>query len=464
MKNTGFFFLILFMTCFFLPAGSLAQPPSFVDLAKKLRPTVVNISTKKEVRSPSRPSPFPRGPRSPRDEFFEEFFEKFFEGQPMQQRPQRSLGSGFIISEDGYILTNSHVVEGADEVLVTLADGESKYTAEIKGLDQKLDIALLKIDAKRNLPVAQLGNSEELQIGEWVMAIGNPFGLEETVTAGIVSAKERVIGAGPYDDFIQTDASINPGNSGGPLFNMQGDVVGINTAIVAGGQGIGFAIPINAAKLIITQLREKGRVIRGWLGVTAQKMTPELAETFGLEEPTGALVSEVVEGSPAEKAGLQRGDIIVSFGGNEIKDVGDLPRVVASTPVGEKVPVKVRRNDQIMEMSVEVGELDDGAAESGGREGIPGKLGLSVSDITPEAQRYYRLESSEGALVISIDPAGPAAEADLRTGDLILEVNGKKITGASEFNSIAQEAPIGKTLRLLVRRGGSLFYTAITKE
>lgn len=382
----------------------------------------------------------------------------------MQQRPQRSLGSGFIISEDGYILTNSHVVEGADEVLVTLADGESKYTAEIKGLDQKLDIALLKIDAKRNLPVAQLGNSEELQIGEWVMAIGNPFGLEETVTAGIVSAKERVIGAGPYDDFIQTDASINPGNSGGPLFNMQGDVVGINTAIVAGGQGIGFAIPINAAKLIITQLREKGRVIRGWLGVTAQKMTPELAETFGLEEPTGALVSEVVEGSPAEKAGLQRGDIIVSFGGNEIKDVGDLPRVVASTPVGEKVPVKVRRNDQIMEMSVEVGELDDGAAESGGREGIPGKLGLSVSDITPEAQRYYRLESSEGALVISIDPAGPAAEADLRTGDLILEVNGKKITGASEFNSIAQEAPIGKTLRLLVRRGGSLFYTAITKE
>ncbi len=450
---------LLLQSLFFLSPAAAQNPPDFVAMAKQLKPSVVNISTTKMIQ-PRRPMmPGPQG----QDQLFQDFFEHFFGGMQQVPRKERSLGSGFIISKDGYILTNNHVVEGADEVKVTLDDGRN-FEAKVKGLDPKLDVALLKIDAGADLPAAQLGDSAKLQVGEWVMAIGNPFGLSETVTVGIVSAKERVIGAGPYDDFIQTDASINPGNSGGPLFDTDGKVVGINAAIVSGGQGIGFAIPINAAKLILPQLRETGHVTRGWLGVAVQELTPELAQSFGLKEAKGALISEVMENSPAAKAGLQRGDIILSFNGKPVENVSDLPRIVASTKVGEKVDMEIYRNGKKMEVPVTVGKLQE--AEAGGEKatGNSESLGLTVSDVTPDAQRYYRLERTQGALVTAVDPAGMASEANIKPGDLIVEVNGQEIANAQAFRQAVQQVKQGSTVRLLVQRGENLFYTTLPKK
>jgi serine protease Do len=312
---------------------------SFADLAEKLKPAVVNISTTKTVKSGGFRSPFGQG--SPFDRNFggEDFFERFFGDIPQRQFKQKSLGSGFIISHDGYIFTNNHVVEQADKILVKLSDGK-EYEAKVIGKDAKTDIALIKIKPSDNLPIVETGDSDKLRVGDWVIAIGNPFGLEQTVTAGIVSAKGRVIGAGPYDNFIQTDASINPGNSGGPLINLNGEVVGINTAIVASGQGIGFAIPINMARDVIPQLEKSGHVTRGWLGVGIQEVTPALAKSFGLKEEKGALVSQVSKGGPADKAGIEQGDVILEFDGKTIAEMKDLPRIVASTPVGRTVAVK----------------------------------------------------------------------------------------------------------------------------
>jgi serine protease Do len=456
-----FLFLIIVMSVPAIPSSAEPVPAGsidFVELAKQLKPAVVNISTTKTVRPRG---PMPPGPRSPQHDFFEEFFERFFQGEPRVPRKERSLGSGFFITEDGFILTNDHVVRDADEVMIRLVDGR-RFVATVRGLDPKLDLALLKIDVDEELPVARLGNSDGLQVGEWVMAIGNPFGLEQTVTVGIVSATGRVIGAGPYDDFIQTDASINPGNSGGPLFNMRGEVVGINTAIIAGGQGIGFATPINAAKAILTQLKEEGRVTRGWLGVAVQQMTEDLAASFGLEEARGALVSEVIKGSPAETAGFRRGDVILTFDGAEVTAVNDLPRIVAGTPVGKTVPVTVFRGGKILELTVTVSRLEE-PDELGPR--MPGEepspLGLTVSDITAEAMRYYNLERGQGALVTRVDPVGPAADAELRPGDIIIEVNGREIADAAGFRNVVGQAKKGQTLRLLVQRGDNLFYTTI---
>jgi serine protease Do len=446
----GFFFALPT-----LPAS--AQFPDFVELSQRLKPAVVNISTTKLVK-PGRP--MMPGPRSPQDEFFEEFFDRFFRGQP-QQRPQRSLGSGFIITADGFIITNNHVVEGADEITVRLTDGRS-FRAEIRGLDPMLDVALLKIDAA-DLPVAELGDSDKLQVGEWVLAIGNPFGLEETVTAGIVSAKERVIGAGPYDSFIQTDASINPGNSGGPLFNIQGKVIGINTAIVSTGQGIGFAIPINAANHVVAQLKEFGEVIRGWLGVGVQGLTEELAASFGLEDTRGALVSEVMENSPAAEAGLQRGDVIRAYSGRKVDQVSDLPRMVANTPVGERVQVSIVRDGKPMELQVTIARLEDERRRPEVPTVDPEALGLTVSDVTPEAMHLYGLQTDRGALVTDVDPAGVAAVAGIRAGDLLLEINGREIPNAAFFRQAVQGAQPGDSLRILVQRGDNLFFTALKK-
>ena len=318
------------------PTGPKVVKNGFVALAKRLTPSVVNISTTQKIREQGRrSSPFP-GFKSPFfDDFFGDDLERFFNGGPNgghREFKRQSLGSGFIINKSGYIITNYHVIEEASEIVVTLSESKVEYKAEVIGRDQKLDLALIKIKADSDLPTVKLGDSDSLEIGEWVMAIGNPFSLGGTVTVGIVSQKGRVIGAGPYDNFIQTDASINPGNSGGPLFNMNGDVVGINTAIVAGGQGIGFAIPVNMAKGVLGQLKEHGRVTRGWIGVSIQALTPELARSFGLKEPSGALVSSVNPGEPAESAGLKAGDIIVSFDSKKIGILSDLPRTVASTP------------------------------------------------------------------------------------------------------------------------------------
>lgn len=431
--------------------------PDFADLAVKLKPSVVNISTSKTIR-PQRPI-FPGQP-SPYEDFFEEFFERFFRGQP-SNRKERSLGSGFIISADGYILTNDHVVDGADVIKVRLADGR-EFNGSVQGLDPKLDLALVKIDVgEEKLPVAALGDSEKLKVGEWVMAIGNPFGLEQTVTVGIVSAKGRVIGAGPYDDFIQTDASINPGNSGGPLFNDSGEVVGINTAIVAGGQGIGFAIPINAAKDIIPQLRETGHVVRGWLGVTVQEVTDDLAESFGMDKARGALITDVQVNSPAQKAGLQRGDVILEVNGQPLANLGDLPKMVASLPVGTKARLTLFRDGRKKGVDVTIGTRD-GEQEATGPDKAKAEtsLGVSVGDITPEIVSRYRLSVERGVLITAIEPEGPAVEK-LRAGDVIIELNGKPVASVSALRDLLADIGDGRVVRLLVQRREQTLYTTV---
>jgi len=454
-------FLLVALLTFGWAASAAAQPPDFVSLAEQLKPAVVNIGTAKTVKPKA---PMYPGPQGPGGDMFEEFFERFFRNAPQSPHKQRSLGSGFIISQDGYILTNDHVVDGADEIKVKLSDGR-EFTGEIRGLDPKLDLALIKIDAGEDLPVARLGDSEEIKVGEWVMAIGNPFGLEQTVTVGIVSAKGRVIGAGPYDDFIQTDASINPGNSGGPLFNMQGEVIGINTAIVAQGQGIGFAIPVNMAKQIIPQLRDEGRVTRGWLGVTVQALNKELAESFDLDTTHGALVNEVIKDSPADKAGLKRGDIIVEYDGKQVDELNDLPRLVAATPVDETVKVKVFRDGKELTIKVKIGRLDDGeVALAADDEETGGALGLTVANVTPELAERYSLESDQGILITKIDPEGPAAEANLRVGDLVVEADGKEVGSVKEFEELVGKMKSGKVLRLLIQRRATLLYTTVTLE
>jgi serine protease Do len=441
-------------------AFAQATVPNFVELAKKDKPTVVNISTAKVVKPQV---PFQRSPRSPfgRDPF-EEFFGRFFENTPQRPYTSRSLGSGFIISADGYILTNYHVVAGADEIKVKLSDAR-EFKGEVKGWDDKLDLALVKIDAKDHLPVAVLGDSDATEVGEWVIAIGNPFGLGQTVTTGIVSAKERVIGSGPYDDFIQTDASINPGNSGGPLINARGEVIGINTAIVAGGQGIGFAIPINMAKTIISQLKEKGKVTRGWLGVVIQPITPELAKSFGLKSEAGALVSEVVKDSPAQKAGLKSGDIITEFNGKKIQEMNELPRQVASTPVGKKVKVRILRKGKAEVKTVTIEPLKEGAAE-GQVTVAQDKIGLTVADLTPALATRLGVKATSGVVVTEVKPGGLAEEGGIATGDIIKEIDGIAVTGVADFEKAVSAHKKGDILRLLMQRGDTALYVALTIE
>jgi serine protease Do len=443
-------------------APAFAAPaPDFAALAEQLRPAVVNISTAKTIKPRS---PAYRAPQQPGRDLFEDFFERFFRDMPQSPHRERSLGTGFVISEDGYILTNDHVVDGADEIKVKLSDGRI-FSGTIKGVDPKLDLALIKIDAGKQLPVAKLGDSDKLRIGEWVMAIGNPFGLEQTVTVGIVSAKGRVIGAGPYDDFIQTDASINPGNSGGPLFNVQGEVVGINTAIVAGGQGIGFAIPVNMAKQIVPQLRDDGKVTRGWLGVMVQPLSEELAQSFGLDRVRGALVSEVVKGSPAERGGVKRGDVIVSFDGQAVDERNDLPKIVAATRVGKTVKVVVFRDGKEHELKVEVSRMAEEGEQPVAKDDAGGKLGLAVSTLNPELARRYGIDpESRGVLVTAIDPGSSAANANLRPGDLIVEVDGREVDSVKAFEAATGRVAKDTVLRLLVQRRETLFYTTVRAD
>jgi serine protease Do len=377
---------------------------------------------------------------------------------------QRSLGSGFIIDRDGYILTNNHVVEKTDEIKVTLAD-ESEFDAEIVGRDPKTDLALIRIQVERELVPLPLGDSEELQVGDWVVAIGNPFGLGNTVTAGIVSAKYRRIGAGAYDDFIQTDASINPGNSGGPLLNLSGEVVGINTAIFSqsgGNIGIGFAIPVNMAKDLIPQLRE-GKVVRGWLGVMIQKITPELQEKLDLKDDQGALVADVTQGGPAEKAGIQRGDVIVSFDDKPIEEMNDLPYIVATTPVGEKVDVVVIRDGKKKTIQVKVGEMEEEGAPMVASEQEP-ELGMVVKEITPELARRLDLDETEGLVIAEVEQGSPAAAAGLRPGDVIVEMDQEPVKGLSEFNQKLNQYKAGDTVLFLVQRGGNTIYLTLKVE
>ncbi len=437
-------------------------PASFSKLAEKVSPAVVNISTVRVVKDSGgffayQTPPHPRGPEEFQDPF--EFFKRFFGPQfPPRERKERSLGSGFIIDPGGFILTNNHVVENAQKIVVLLSSGE-KYKGKVIGRDPKTDIALVKIDAGKALPFVKLGDSDKLKVGDWVVAIGNPFGLDHTVTAGIISAKGRVIGAGPYDNFLQTDASINPGNSGGPLINLNAEVIGINTAITATGQGIGFAIPSNLAKEIVGQLRKTGRVIRGWLGVVIQPITPELAKSFKLKEQTGALVADVDPHGPAKKAGIKRGDIIVAFNGKKIKKWSDLPPLVAASPVGSQAVVEFIRNGKIKTVWVKLAELKE--EKIAGRAPVRKEfLGLVVQELTPELARQFGADQEHGVIITGIDQNSVAADAGLRPGDIILEINRQPITSMDSYNRAIRKINKGDIVLFLVKRGQTtLFYT-----
>ena len=449
-----------------VPKGSSAHQapysgglPQFTALVKEVSPSVVNISTTTVVKGMDPNDRF----MGPFREFFgEDFFEKFFGDVPQREFKQRSLGSGFIIDKEGYILTNNHVVEKASAIKVRLKDGK-EYDAKIVGRDSKTDIAVIKISTKNGVSVATLGDSDKLEVGEWVIAVGNPFGLEHTVTAGIVSAKGRVIGQGPYDDFIQTDASINPGNSGGPLFNLNGEVVGINTAILSGGTGIGFAIPINLAKSLLPQLKSKGKVVRGWLGVVIQKVTPELAKSFNLKESEGALVSDVIEDSPASKADIRRGDVVVSFDSHPIKDMEQLPKLVAATEVGKKVKLGLIREGKNLEVEVTVGELKDEKRESKEAPETEKNYGLVVQNITPEIAHHLNLKDRRGVIVTDIQPGSPAEIADLRAGDIIAEINKKPVRNVADFKELMKKATLKDGIVMLVKRENVTFY-GVMKE
>lgn len=449
------------LICSVTAAPAQYFPPDFVEMAKQLKPTVVNISTEKKARQQRRQQARPFGPSPFGNDPFQDFFDRFFDEQLPQSRAQKSLGSGFVISADGYILTNNHVVDGADEIKVKFDNGK-ELKGELKGSDAKLDLALIKVTSVDKLPVAPLGNSDAIEVGEWVMAIGNPFGLSETVTAGIVSAKGRVIGSGPYDDFIQTDASINPGNSGGPLFNAKGEVVGINTAIIAGGQGIGFAIPVNMAKSIIPQLRDKGKVTRGWIGVSIQPVTKDLADSFGLAGEKGALVSEVLPESPAEKGGIKSGDIITAFDGKEIKEMNDLPRLVAATVTGRSVAVKVIRDGKEEALTLVIEKMKDGDEDSSTE--TQDKLGLTVKDLTKELAASLRSKDSAGVVVTDVKMDSLAMNVGIQRGDILKEVNGTKITKVEDYEKALAAAKKDKVLRLLIKHGESSRYVAIKME
>jgi serine protease Do/serine protease DegQ len=380
-------------------------------------------------------------------------FEDFFGGP--QFKRDKSLGSGFIISKDGYIVTNDHVVRDAESVQVKLSN-DKVYDAKVIGGDQKTDIAVIKINAV-DLPVAVLGDSEKLEVGQWAIAIGNPFGLERSMTVGIVSATGRSnVGIETYENFIQTDASINPGNSGGPLLNIHGEVIGINTAIVAAGQGIGFAIPITMAKPVFTQLLQKGSVSRGYMGVTIQPVTAELAQSFGLKQARGALVNDILKGGPAEKAGVRQGDVIIAFNGSDVKDPSHLQRLVAEAGIGKSAKIKVFRDGKDVELNLALSSADSAPKQrrepvGGGEQ--PGQgdlLGLVVDDA-----------EQGGVVVVDVSRGSAAAEAGIRRGDMVVSINRKKISTSGEYQRIVQQAGHGSSMTVLVRRGNASIYFAL---
>jgi len=428
-------------------------PSSFANLAESSEPTVVNIKVTK-VEKTSMPG-MPDLEESPFGDMFKQFFGDMPKG-PGSFKSQ-GAGSGVIINSDGTVLTNNHVVDGASDIVVTLAD-KKEYKAKVIGRDPKTDLAVIKIEGRGPFKAAALGDSDRARVGEWVLAIGNPFGLSNTVTAGIVSAKGRVIGEGPYDNFIQTDAPINPGNSGGPLLDMRGEVIGINTAIIPNGQGIGFAIPINTAKALLPELETKGSVTRGYLGVNIQDVTPDLAATLNLKEPKGALVAGVMEGSPAEKAGVKTGDVITGFAGKKVEDPHQLSALVAATPVGTEAPLVVNRGGKDMTLNVKVAKLganEPGAGKS--QEVSHGKWGLQLQDITPDLARQLGSKSHSGVVVAGVQPGSPAENANIQRGDIILEVNRHPVKSVGEVKELVSRDHKDSLLLLIQREGNDLY-------
>ena len=442
--------------------GDVSHAPfSFADLAEKLKPSVVNISTTKTVRSGVLRSPFGQGSPFGRNFGGDDFFERFFGDMPQRQFKQKSLGSGFIISHDGYIFTNNHVVEQADKILVKLSDGK-EYEAKVIGKDAKTDIALIKIKPNDSLPVAETGDSDKLRVGDWVLAIGNPFGLEQTVTAGIVSAMGRVIGAGPYDNFIQTDASINPGNSGGPLFNMEGKVVGINTAIVAQGQGIGFAIPISMAKTILPDLKAKGKVSRGWLGVSVQDISEDIAKSMKLKDRSGALISDVFKGDPADKAGLKSGDIVTEVNGKPVKDTHELLMMIAGFRIGETIKIKIVRDGQEKVLPITIAERTE-KSEMASAQKSGEAFGMTVQEITPEIAQHLGLTIKKGLIVVDVQEETVAEEVGIQPQDIILQVNKIKVTTMKEYQKEIAKAGEKGSILLLIQRGKAKFFVPLMK-
>ncbi len=430
-------------------------PDTFASLAKAVKPVVVNIFSTRVVRVQGSTG-------DPEEDFFRQFF-----GQAMPYRAQRqqSLGSGFVFSPDGYIVTNAHVVSQAEQIRVRLSTRE-EYDARLIGMDPKTDLALLKINPRHELQAARLGDSESLEVGDWVIAVGNPFGFSSTVTAGIVSAKDRQIGAGPYDDFIQTDASINPGNSGGPLLNIRGEVVGINSAIYSrsgGSVGIGFAIPVNLAKKVVSELRDRGRVVRGWLGINTQEMSQEVALSFGLHPPRGALVADVESGSPAEEAGIQRGDIILAFNGSPIEEGRHLPARIAETPVGTTITLTLLRDGIEKDIQVVVREQPGSQPRRVESAASLGPWGMRLTDLTPELMRRFNIPRSvRGAMIRDIVRGGPASISGLQPGDVIRQIDRRPVTSARMAQQILDRADT--RVLLLIQRGPASGYEAIERE
>lgn len=428
-------------------SNSAGTFPSLSGLVEKQKHSVVNISTTSVVK---------QGPMFPdfgEGDVFEEFFKRFFPNDQEREFRKKGLGSGFIVSKNGYIVTNNHVISRAEDIQVVLYDG-SRYAAEIVGQDVKTDLAVLKIKPEKKLKPVVFGDSDGLRIGDWVMAIGNPFGLGYTVTVGIVSAKGRSLGLGAYDDFIQTDASLNPGNSGGPLFNLRGEVVGVNTAIAARGQGIGFSIPANMAKGVISQLMEKGKVVRGWLGVIIQPITQEIAESIGHEGTDGALISDISPGSPAEKAGLKRGDVVVEFDGEPIKEFTSLSKLVGMKAPGTSSKITVLRDGKRKEISVVLGNLPDEQTPVESRRDED----IELSDITPDIAARFGVEDKAGVLVTNVSRGSSAWEAGFRPGDVILEVDKNPVANLGDYNKIISGLKPGKQYLFLVKKRKNTIY------
>ncbi len=430
---------------------------SYADLVQQVQQSVVNISTTRVVKGFAGPFLNPQSPF--RDFFGDQFFKHFFGNIPQEQMKTHALGSGFVIDSSGLILTNNHVIEKATEITVKLQDGH-EYKAKVLGRDPKTDLALLKVKPDKDFPKAlKLGDSDAIRVGDRVIAVGNPFGLGHTVTAGIISAKGRIIGAGPYDDFLQTDAAINPGNSGGPLFNMKGEVIGINTAIIAQGQGIGFAIPINMAKELLPQLKS-GTIVRGWLGVMIQDITPQLAKSFNLKTHKGALIGDVMKDGPAYKAGLKRGDVIVAFAGKPVPNAHELSRLVASRRPKSRVTVTVIRNGRKKDIEVILGTMPQQEAVQ--PQGQAGNWGLSVQTLTADIATRLGLDTSvKGVVITNVIPGSPAAMAGLHSGDVILEVNRHRVNNLHDYQKAIRGSAKEGSVLFLVQRRGRTFYVVL---
>ena len=450
--------------------AALARPlPDFTALVEQYSPAVVNISTTQKKKH--RRSSLPEGleiPDVPKDSPFYEFFKRFFGEGEIEEFDSQSLGSGFILSSDGYVITNNHVIKDADEIIVRLSD-RRELKAELIGADERSDIALLKLDAK-NLPSVRMASGDQVKVGEWVLAIGSPFGFDHSVTAGIVSAKGRNLPRENYVPFIQTDVAINPGNSGGPLFNLDGEVIGVNSQIFSrtgGYMGLAFAIPIDVAMEVVDQLRTKGRVSRGWLGVLIQDVTRELAESFGMQKPEGALIARVLGDSPAERAGLEVGDIVLEFNNRPVSHSSDLPPIVGRTKVGSRVPVDILRDGKSRRVHVKIAELPEDHEIKLSSAGKPksataNRLGLAVVDLNSEQREQYEVPD-HGVLVEEVDE-GPARRAGIRKEDVILMLNNEKVKDASHFKRLAAELPAGKAVSALVQRRGNPIFVALKTE